>query len=190
MRSRVRLLVVASILIVLGAGAALVGRSLWRQHRSDVARAALDMLPDVTQRIRDFHRVKVDDGRKIWEVAAKEARYLEDEQLVVVEQPLVSVFLRDGRVVALRGKRGRVFLGGRDLEAVELSGQIDVRLGDYTLRSDFARYDRGRDLITVPGDVEITGDGLELHGKQMAIDVKAQHLKLARDVRMTLEPRS
>ncbi len=190
MRSRVRLLVVASILILLAVGAALVGRSLWQQRKSDLARVALDMLPGVAQRIRDFHRVKVDNGRKIWEVAAKEARYLEDEQLVMVEQPLVSVFLRDGRVVALSGETGKVFLGGRDLKAVEISGEIDVRLGDYTLRGDFARYDRDRDLITMPGDVEITGDGFELHGKQMAIDVKAQHLKLAQDVRMTLEPRS
>jgi len=42
------------------------------------------VLPNVAQRIQNFHRVKVDNGRKVWEVSAREAQYLENEEVVVV----------------------------------------------------------------------------------------------------------
>jgi LPS export ABC transporter protein LptC len=190
MRTRARRLVVALILLLLATGGGLLARHLAAQKKSDLARQALDLLPNVAQRIRDFHRVKVDNGRKVWEVAAKEAQYHEDDEMVVVKEPMVSFFLEDGRVVALRGKEGKVYLGGRDLQLVELAGEIDVQLGDYALKADYASYDRSRDVISSPGEVDISGDTFDLRGQQMEVAVGSQRLKLSGGVETTLHPHS
>lgn len=190
MRTRARRLVVALIIILLATGGGLLGRHLWNQRRGDLARQALDLLPHVAQRIRDFHRVKVDNGRKVWEVSAKEAQYYEDDEMVVVTQPTVSFFLEDGRVVALRGNEGKIYLGGRDLQLVELAGDIDVQLGDYALHAEHATYDRRSDAIVAPGKVEISSDTFDVRGEQMEVSIGSQRLKLSGGVETTLRPRT
>ena len=188
MRARLRLLVVAVILVVLGAGGVLLTRSFLSQRKADLSRRVLDLLPEVAQRIVDFRRLKVDDGRKVWEVSAREARYFDDEQLVSVEEPSVMIFLEDGRILKLRGKQGKIFLGGQDLQRVEIDGDIGVEIGEYALRSDHASYEREQDVVVVPGRVSITGAGIEVHGENLRLEVKAQRLHLSQDVKMTWRP--
>lgn len=166
----------------------MLGRELWRQRRDDLGRRALDLLPNVAQRIRDFHRVKVEDGRKVWEVSAKEAQYYQEEQLILVKLPVVSFFLEDGRVVALRGTEGKVVLGDRDLRRVELDGEIRMQLGDYSLEADYARYDREPNLVTAPGVVRVHGAEFDLRGKGMEVRVDDQRLTISEQVETTLWP--
>src|SRR5262245_19093179 len=146
-RARVRLLVVGVLLLALGAGAWLLARNAEARRRAAIQQAAVELLPNVAQRIQNFHRVKVDNGRKVWEVSAREAQYLDTEGLVKVEEPLVSVYLRNGRTVSLRGQGGKVYLADRELRSVELSGDIAVDLGDFKFFTEVARYDAEQDRI-------------------------------------------
>ena len=190
MRTRLRWLVVAVLVVVLGAGAWLLEQGFAARRRADQTRAIVEVLPNVAQRIQNFHRVKVDNGRKVWEVSAREAQYLESEEVVVVDGPAVEVFLQDGRTVALRGDRGKVFLKQRELQSVELQGDIQVQLGEYDLRTDAARYEAERGVIIAPGPVRITGSGFELHGERMEVDVAAQQPVVSEQVQTTMWPRS
>jgi LPS export ABC transporter protein LptC len=184
------LAVIAALLLLLGAGAWLLARGAVARRRAAIERVALELIPNVAQRIQNFHRVKVDDGRKVWEVAAREAQYLDTEGLVRVEEPRVSVYLRDGRTVSLRGQGGRVFLAERELQSVELTGDITVDLGDFTFFTDSVRYDAAQDRITAPGPVRIKAEQFEITGSHMEIDVGDQHLRLTEHVEMTLWPRT
>ena len=176
--------------VVLGAGAWLLQRDFAARRRADRARSVADILPNVAQRIQNFHRVKVDNGRKVWEVSAREAQYVENEEVVLVEAPVVEVFLQDGRTVALRGSSGKVFLAERELKSVELQGDIEMQLGGYAMQTDAARYEAERGVIVAPGRVRITGSGFELQGEHMEVDVAAQQLLLSERVQTTLWPRT
>lgn len=190
MRRRLRWLVMGVLVVVLAAGAWLLQRGYAARQRAQQTRPIIDALPNVAQRIQNFHRVKVENGRKVWEVSAREAQYLEEEQLVVVEAPVVEVFLADGRTVALRGQGGKVFLADRELQRVELQGDIDIQLGDYAMHTDAAHYEAERGVIVAPGRVRITGTGFELQGERMEVDVSAQQLVLSERVQTTLWPRT
>jgi len=190
MRTRLRWLAVALLVVVLATGAWLLQRDFAARRRAEQTRPIIDVLPNVAQRIQNFHRVKVDNGRKVWEVSAREAQYLESEELVVVDAPVVELFLQDGRTVGLRGATGKVFLKQRELQRVELQGDIDVQLDEYALYTDAAQYDAERGVIAAPGQVRITGKGFELRGARMEIDVAAQHLALSERVQTILWPRS
>ena len=102
--------------------------------------------------------------------------------------PVVALYLADGREVSLRGTSGTVFLDGRDLKRVDVEGAISVQLGDYTLSTDRASYEADRDLVTAPGAVHITGGGLDIEGLHMEVEVGAQRLRLAEQVRVVLQP--
>jgi LPS export ABC transporter protein LptC len=189
MRNRLRLLVVTLIVALVGAGVALLVRDVREQRRSKLEVELLDILPQVAQRIQDFRRVKVEDGRKVWEVSARDAQYYEEQGLVVVKEPLVAFYLKDGRQVALSGREGKVHLVERELDRVDLQGNIEVRLGEYQLRARAAYYDRATDTIVAPGVVRIAGEALELEGEGMEVQVAEQRLRLQDKVRMTLRPR-
>ena len=189
MKPRARRLVVAAIVLVLAIAAGLLGLGVWSGRPGDLPRQALDLLPNVAQRIKNFHRVKIDDERKVWEVTAREARYLDDDDLVVVEGSVVSVFLEDGREITLRGKEGRLFLDERELKRVEVSGSITVELGEYTLQTEFAEYEPEGEVIRAPGSVQISGEQFDIHGEQMEVQVSTQQLRMLKNVRMTFRPR-
>ena len=175
------------MLLLCGVGA-LVGRSLWQQSKDDVVKAGLEFLPGVSQHIQDFHRVKVVDGRKVWEVSAQDAQYVDEEKTVVVRDAKMQLFLKDGRSVGLSGAEARIVLEGREVARVELNGDIQVTLADYVVRTEHATYDQSRQVISAPGAVEISGHAVQLHGDRMEVEVPAERLVLSHNVAMRVQP--
>jgi LPS export ABC transporter protein LptC len=188
MRKRLRLSVLALMVLLLGSVGYLVGRSLWQQRKQDLVRKGIEFVPGVSQHIQDFRRVKMQDGRKVWEVAAQDAQYFEENQTVVVRDVMLQWFLKDGRSVGLKGKEGRIILEDHEVARIELQGEIAVSLADYVVRAERATYDHSRDVISAPGPIEISGRALELRGDGMEVDVDAQRLTLLRNVSMRLQP--
>ena len=190
MRSRLRLLVVALLVAAIGGGVWLLWRDAAARRAAELAAPPVDILPDVNQRIQSFHRVKVVDGRKVWEVSAREAQYREDEGRVTVLEPVVALYLEDGGEVSLRGTSGFVFLDGRELTRVEVEGAIAVQLGEYALTTDRATYEAERDLVIVPGKVRIRGGSIDAEGERMEVEVANQRLRMSDRVTMTLQPKT
>jgi LPS export ABC transporter protein LptC len=190
MRARLRLLVVALLVAALGGGVWLLWRDAALRRAAELAAPAVEVLPDVNQRIQSFHRVKVVDGKKVWEVSAREAQYREDDGRVTVLEPVVALFLEEGGEVSLRGTSGTVFLDGRDLKRVEVEGAIAVQLGEYALTTDRASYEADRDLVIAPGKVRIQGGGIDAVGERMEVEVVNQRLRLTDKVTMTLQPKT
>jgi LPS export ABC transporter protein LptC len=190
MRSRLRLLVGVLLVAILGGGAWLLWRDAAARRTAERVAATVDVMPDVSQRIQNFRRVKVEDGRKVWEVQAREAQYREDEGRVMVFEPVVALYLDDGGEVSLRGTQGTVVLDGRELRRVDVEGAITVQLGDYALTTDRATYEAERDLVIAPGTVRIRGAGFEAEGQRMEVEIGAQRLRFAEHVHMTLHPKT
>lgn len=179
--------VLALVLLLLGGVTALVARTILLRPEV-LLKHGIEALPGVTQHIRDFRRVKVQNGRTVWEVAAREGSFFEGDSTVVVKDAVVEWHLEDGRTVGLRGQEGRIVLDGRDVIAVELRGDIRVQLADYEVRADEARYDHARERIDAPGRITVRGSAIELEGEGMEVDVAAQRLTILRQVSMRLNP--
>lgn len=173
---------------------ALLVRNQRSYHLVDIAALGLKALPEGAQRIEDFRRVKVKDSRKVWEVSAKEARYLEDRGEVLVTEPQVTFYLPDGQaeggdgVISMRGGEGRLALKGRELVKLWLDGGIDLRFRDFALQTERATFDQESETVIVPGPVAITGNGVSLRGAGMVIDVQAERVVLS-DVESTFSGR-
>lgn len=188
MKRRLRRIVVATVIVLLCGVAGLVARSLWQQHRQPAVPSGFELIPGVSQHIRDFHRVKVQNGRKVWEISAKDARYYDESKTVVVRAAAMQLVLADGRSVGLRGDQARILLDGREVSRVDFDGDIEVRLGDYTVHTDRAEYDRRNGRISVPGAVEISGPALQLRGDSMEVEVESERVILLHHVTMRLQP--
>ncbi|MFN8628055.1 MAG: LPS export ABC transporter periplasmic protein LptC [Candidatus Binatia bacterium] len=188
MRKPLQFGILATVVLLLSGVGFLVARSLWQQHRRDIASRGLEFLPGVSQHIRDFHRVKLQDGRKVWEISAQDAQYFHEDNLVVVREATMELQLKDGRAVGLRGDEARIELAGRDVARVELNGAIQVTASEYVVRTDHAIYDNERRLISVPDPVDISGRGLQARGDTMEVEIDSDIVRLARNVSMHIEP--
>jgi LPS export ABC transporter protein LptC len=188
MRKYLRLGLGLALFLGLGTVAALVLTIMWQRPEAVLLERGLEILPGVSQHLQNFRRVKMKDGRKVWEVAAADARYFDETNTVVVRGPVLSWYLEDGRRVGLEGTEGRILLDKGDVARVELEGDIQVFLADYRVAADAAVYDRATDRITAPGVVEISGDALRLRGEGLEIRVKDQRLLLQQDVSMVMQP--
>lgn len=176
-------------MLLLGGIASLVGGSLWRQHRRDlIERKLVQMLPGVSQRIQDFRRVKMQDGRKVWEVAAADARYFEEQGVIMVLKPVVAWYLADGREVGMRGEQGRIRLEDKEIATVEVDGGIEVALADYRISTAGAIYNHGDGTISSSSPVEITGKAMDVRGDGMVLELEAQRMMLLDNVTMRLDP--
>ena len=182
-RTRLR----AALLIVVGAALAgigyLVSRNVLARRIHAAEQLGRDFLPQVAQRIQNFRRVKVERGRMVWEITAKDARYFEQDNQIVVVEPRMTFFLKDqGRTAHLTGTEGRITLVGHDVSMLTLRGDVVVRLDDLELDTEEATYERERDLITAPGVVTVRGRTLDVRGRRMEVDVGPQHVRLLEDV--------
>ncbi len=175
-----------SLVLVLGGILVLVGRSLWEQRKHHLL-DLIDVIPGVSQHIRDFHRTKIVDGKKVWEVAAQDAQYLEETKTVSVRGVNLQWYMKDGRSVGLKGNEGRITLDGREVSNIDLQGNIEVSLGDYHVRVASASYEQAKEAIHAPGQVEISGRAMELRGVDMTIDVQGERMVL-NQVNMNLHP--
>jgi LPS export ABC transporter protein LptC len=179
-RSRLR----AGLLVVVAIALAGIGYRVWRNVREraprSLAEAGMELLPEVAQHIRNFHRVKVKNGRTEWEIKADDARYFAKEDTIVVRQPEVSIYTDGGELQAwVAGEEGRLVLQGQEqLASLVLTGSVILWLGDMELRTDSATYDRERDLITAPGFVAISGRDMEVRAQGMQVDVTPQRIRL------------
>jgi len=181
----------AALLIVVGAALGgigyLVSRNVVAHGGNALAEVGSDFLPQVAQRIQNFRRVKVEHGRMVWEITAKDAQFFEPENQIVVLEPQVTFFMKEqGRQAHLRGAEGRITLAGHEMSALMLRGTVVVQLGDMQLETEEATYDRTKDLITSPGDVTIHGRTLDVRGRGMEVQVGPQHMRLLRDVHTTV----
>lgn len=180
---------VAAVLLMVGVVYHLTA-TLRKQHQNAkiIAKMKADIVPEADQRLQNFRRVQVRDGKKIWEIAARQARYFEADGEVIVEAPEVSFYLTDGEVVALRCGEGRLHMGKdeKTITQMKLKNDLQIQIGEFSLRTQEAVYDSEHDTISSPGAVQITGRGLLVEGQGYTVDVADKRLTLNADVRTTV----
>ncbi len=148
--------------------------------------------PDVTeeamvQRMTEFRRVKMQDGKKVWEIVARQARYFADTNAVVIDTPEVSLYFSDGEAVALRCQEGTLHLNGEsDLLHIDLRGNLEIQIGAISLKTDQATYDRQKNTISSDGVIYVVGQGFTLEGKGYTVAVDTKQLTLRAEVYTTV----
>jgi len=165
-----------------------LGRTMINQQQAEEQTpAGSDLEADVSQRIREFRRVKVKDGRKEWELTAHEAEFFTELGEVAITGPKMAFYGGDGRSVEVKGREGRVFLTDGNVQRIELSGGIDVTVGDYFVQTDKAIYFENINSIAAPGEVRLKGSDIALAGQSMLLELGSQRVLFRNGVKTTFK---
>lgn len=170
-RTQIRKLLIVAVMLALAGLGFVLGRTMINQQATVATPQADDLSPQVSQRIKEFRRVKVKDGHKEWELVAEEAELVADQGEVEINAPKLAFYGGEGRDVEVKGAAGRVFLENGDVQRIELSGGIDVTVGDYFVQTDMAIYFQQINAIAAPGEVRLKSSDISLTGQKMLLDL-------------------
>lgn len=149
---------------------------------------ALDYLPESLLRIKDFHRAKIEDGRKVWELFGEEASYFKEQKEAVIKKPRFYFYDKKGEVAETTGDEAHIYLNEKELERMELRGAVQVTFQGYVLKSEEANYLPAKDQIILPNHTTVVGEGINLEGSRMEIELEDKKIRLLRQVKTKLEP--
>lgn len=180
----------ATILVLALAG---LGLSISRRSIPDLVEQsflATQALPELLQRIRNFHRVIMREGHKVLEVSASEASYFKNDKAIVIVEPKVVFYEGGQRVGEVSASRGRLFLDGTEVLSVEVDGTVLFEIGRLRLMTDNLTYDRATNLIHARGEARVEAAELSLTGTDMTVDMVERGVVIAAGVKMTLHPKA
>lgn len=189
-RNQIRFVLGISVLVVIVVlgylGARLRQDVETRQMLDEIAASTEDGA--VSQRMSEFRRIKMKDGKKVWEIAARQARYLADTNTVVIDSPEISFYFQDGETVELNCREGTIHLHEetQDLVRIDLNGDLTMQVGDVSFTTDRAVYDHQDNTIVSDGVLNVAGEGYTATGRGYSVTVDTKRLVLDADVRTTV----
>lgn len=180
--------------LTIAALAAIVAGVFYRSSREpritdifDVPKLGEEALPELLQRIRDFHRVVTRKGEKILEISASEASYFRDSSAVEIKAPRLVFFHEGERVGSIEADRGWVVIENTELRSADLEGSVRLVLTKFAISADSMRYDREGERIHAKGLTEVKAPDLALSGRDMLFDLRAHQLTVESGVSMKLK---
>ena len=190
MRKARRSILLVAILISLAAVTYKVTDILRRANKEVKANPvkALDYLPESSLHMKEFHRAKIEDGRKVWELFGDEASYFKEQKEALIKKPRFYYFDKKGDVAETTGDEAVLYLNEKELERMELRGSVQVTFQGYVLKSEEANYLPAKDQIILPNRTTVTGEGIETEGARMEVELQEKKVRLLREVKTKIEP--
>jgi LPS export ABC transporter protein LptC len=190
MRKARRYILLAAILVSLGGVTYKVAEIVRRAQKEIKANplTALDYLPESALQIKDFHRSKIEDGRKVWELFGDEANYYKERKEAVIKNPRFYYYDKKGEVAETRGDQALIYLNEKELERMELRGGIEVTFQGYVLKSEEANYTPADDQIVLPSRTTVVGEGIAVEGARMEVELEGKKIRMIQAVRTKIEP--
>jgi LPS export ABC transporter protein LptC len=148
----------------------------------------LDYLPESALQLKDFHRSKIEDGRKVWEIFGDEAQFFKEQREAVIRKPRFYYYDKNGEAAKTSGNEARIYLNEKELEKLVLRGGIQVSFQGYILQSEEANYVPAKDQIILPSRTKVVGEGLEVEGATMEVELEAKKIRLVHNVKTKIEP--
>ena len=190
MRKSRRSILLLAILISLGAVTYKVTEVVRRVQKEVKGNplAALDYLPEAALQMKDFHRSKIENGRKVWDLFGEEANYYKEQKEAVIKKPRFYYYDKKGEIAETRGDEALVYLNEKELERMELRGGVEVAFQGYILNSEEANYTPANDQIVLPSRTTVVGEGISLEGARMEVDLEEKKIRMMQAVKTKIEP--
>jgi LPS export ABC transporter protein LptC len=179
--TKARFSLILTAIVCLTVGAVALRFLADRRGRGEPERPTEAQIPlDATMALSNVRQTAVKDGAKEWHLEAAAATLLEAEHKMILERPEVAFFMRNGEVLTLTARQGVLDTVTND---IQVSGQVVVHHGEYTLTGEAFAYTHDRRLLTSQAPVAIRSRRLNLTAARMTVDLDTQETELAGNVK-------
>lgn len=139
--------------------------------------------------LKDFHRAETKDGKKLWEVKAKEGTYIPEENAANITDATLFFYHKKRKPVKMTAPTSVIHLDGTSLSYAEMTGGVTIKAERNTiLKTKKAIYNKKTEMITAPGKVHITSEMGKISGNQLSANVTTREIKILNNVKTTIVP--
>ena len=180
-----------AIFLSLGGVGFKIAQTIWIQKIREIKKnplKALEYLPESALQMKNFHRAKIEDGRKVWEIFGDEANYFKEQKEAVIKKPRFYFYDKKGETATTIGEVAHIYLNETEMEKMHLQGAIEVTYQGYVLKSEEAIYSPAKQQITLPSKTTVVGAGIEVQGSSMEVELDDNKIRLLRNVKTKMEP--
>ena len=173
------LLLVLALLV----GASLSGFVAWRwQALQDEGRLVEAMPEKLDLALTEIDYRHLEDGVTRWRLQAVQVARKTAGSGLKIQRPRLDFFNRQGELVgSLSAAAGEI---SETYRQVAVSGDVVLEtVSGYTVYTDAMHYDHDHQRLSSPGQVAAVGNGMELTGRGLEIDLADRRLRLLAEVR-------
>lgn len=152
--------------------------------------ALSDQLGSIVSRVQleEFHRIEIKEGKPVWEVHAKDAKYYPREFVTHVNDASLKIFREKDGDISVRSAAARLYLGGTTLTKAILDGNIQIESAkQFAISTESAEFDALARVFRANGEVRIAGQGFDVRGRDFTYEVETGVLTLRHEVRCVFE---
>ncbi len=137
--------------------------------------------------LEDFHRVEVKNGRPVWEIRAKDAKYFPKDLVIHVNEAQLKIY-SEKRGVRVKAEAAKLYRSETSLARAALDGNIVIETGDgMFIHTDSAEFDAVAKVFQAPAGVEIHGEGFSVKGEGFRFYVESGIVSFSRNVQCSFE---
>jgi LPS export ABC transporter protein LptC len=118
---------------------------------------------------------EIEEGGKRWVLKADKAEYLRNRHEIRIQGIYLEFYGPGQEVMYLRAQEGLVNTKGRELA---LEGDVELKRGDLTIRTEKVQYLPKERALVAPGEVVLEGPRAQVAGKDLRIDLTKKRLVL------------
>jgi LPS export ABC transporter protein LptC len=135
--------------------------------------------------IKNFHFTEVGDPELIWEIDAKGARYMRDENIALFDDVRVRLTLSDGRSYLMTGREGTLQTDTKD---IDISGDVSIVSDEGgQFGTDYLKYSYSERTIYTEEDITMKNSSLKARGKGMTLSLKDRRISLLSNVDVIID---
>lgn len=138
----------------------------------------------------DFERSQTKNGKKVWEVKAKQGKYFPETNSAVIEDGIFFMYEEDGSVTQIVAGHAELYLSEASLSKAELSQGVIVNFDkrELKLTTNEATYETESGRVVAEGYVEIETPRMKITGEGLEAFIKEEEFSLAKKVTSLLKP--
>lgn len=139
----------------------------------------------VRMRLSEVTLVHGQEGRKLWELSAKESIFHQDNGSVSLTDPRFAFRLAEREeTVTVSASQGRL---SQDRRAVRLWPDVQVRREGSVLKASSMEYQESEQALIFTGDVRLLDPRMRVSSRKARINLQNRDLSLWDEVRVVLQ---
>lgn len=132
--------------------------------------------------IKNLHLIEEKNGAKQWELNADTAEVINSKGITRLKKIQMTLFQKNGDDLLVSADTGIVKNNNKN---IELKGNIEVLNHEgYTLKTENLKWLSEQKTIQFDDEIEISGQDLNVTGKEMTVDVKNDIIEIYGGVRV------
>jgi LPS export ABC transporter protein LptC len=135
--------------------------------------------------IQNFHFTEVGDPELIWEIDAKSAEYIREENVALFDDVKVRLTLADGRSYLMTGREGTLQTDTKD---IDISGDVLI-VSDEGDRfgTDYLKFSHSERRIYTEEDITMKNSYIKAKGKGMTLSLNDRSISLLSNVDVVID---